>query len=116
MPQNAKTQALLDSVKKPKHASRADVDASVIDALMPLITKCHQEAAELQLLVYQARNTEPDADLSGRFEQVLQTARSIQRVAKDLEKSGAELMLCFAQLDRYDADIRSLAVEKGYEG
>lgn len=114
MPKNKHTQALLDGVRTPQHASRKDGEKAII-AFLPVLAKLNQQASEEMVLAQTAEIAELDDELRGSFELYLQTAAAQKRICGELERHLRDLITTLRQRERYDAEIRPKAQKRGYE-
>lgn len=112
---NQHSQKLLSEIKSPTHAGRKEGEAAIL-AFLPVLSQLAHQAAEERALVQLAEISEEDDELRSRFELYAQTAGAQQGICTKIEKEVRDLMTTLRQRERYDADIRPVAVAKGYAG
>lgn len=108
-------QALLDELKVPTHATTTAAESSMLNLLSSLDALKNQ-GTRYGNLVGPALVAETDAELRSRLELYRQTALAMQDRLAQMDALANEVVAIFRQMDRYDSEIRPVAVGAGYEG
>lgn len=107
------TRALLTESAKPSYIGRAEV-AQSIEGFFATLEGAGAQALKGRSLLNLARIGETDAAVSGKFDSLTNSYGAMQRIAHEMERLAADLLLAFDQVTLTTKELKQLA--DGEEG
>jgi len=107
------TQAYLDETKTPGTMTPALAKAALV-SFLPKGSKIVRQAAVWRELAELAELSETDAELVGKFEAIIDNAKTFERLMNDIRRHMRDLVITYRVRQEQDDDFRAMAATKGY--